>query len=128
MPLYILLLLVVGGISGVALLLHVLGKSKPVVLSANDARTAWLRLFPDDTISDIKIAENGRAALIATEHGPGLVWSFGIDTVARYLTDFSLSETKTRLKVKFHDFSAPKVSLTLTETERAIWREWMVPT
>lgn len=128
MPLPALLILVGGGIGGIALLLHFLGKSKPVILTSDAARTAWLRLFPDDTVTDITVSDNGHAALISTNHGTGLVWSFGVDTVARYLNDASITETKKRLKIRFHDFTAPMASIALTETERADWRQKMTHT
>lgn len=128
MPLPLLLLLVGGGIGSIALLLHFLGKSAPVVLTNDTTRIAWLRLFPDDTITDITISGDGHAALVSTNNGTGLVWSFGIDTVARYLSDARISETKKHLKIQFRDFTAPKASIALTETERANWRQKMVLT
>ncbi|MFT4958997.1 MAG: hypothetical protein ACI92Z_000069 [Paracoccaceae bacterium] len=128
MPLAILLILVAGGIGGVAVLLHFLGKSKPVILTTDAARTAWLRPFPDETVTDVTLADTGHAALIGTDHGPGLVWSFGIDTVARPLKDAKITETNKHLKIRFSDFTAPKAMITLSETERADWREKMAQT
>lgn len=125
MPLTILLILVGGGIGGIAVLLHVLGKSQPVVLTCDTARAAWLRLFPDDAVNDVTLSDTGHAALIGTDHGPGLVWSFGLDTVARYLHDTTISETQNRLKIRFPDFSAPQLSISLSETERSDWRAKM---
>ncbi|MBL4767953.1 MAG: hypothetical protein JKY94_09610 [Rhodobacteraceae bacterium] len=128
MPLAILLILVAGGISGLAVLLHILGKSKPVILTNDSARAAWLRLFPDEPVTDVTVANTGHAALIRTTNGPGLVWSFGVDTVARPLTDVKITETKKRLKIQFGDFTAPKAVVTLNETERADWRQKMAQT
>lgn len=128
MPLPLLLILVGGGIGGIALLLHLLGKSAPVVLTNDAARIAWLRLFPDDTVTDITVSGDGHAALISTNHGTGLVWSFGLDTVARYLNDARITETKKRLQIQFQDFTAPRALITLTKTERADWRQKMALT
>ncbi len=128
MPLSILLILVGGGIGGIALLLHFLGKSQPVVLTDNTARAAWLRLFPEDTITNVTVSDSGLAALIVTDQGPGLVWSFGIDTVARPLGDAEITESKKRLKIRFPDFSAPRALITLSETERTDWRQKMAQT
>jgi hypothetical protein len=121
-PLSILLILVGGGIGGIALLLHVLGKSQPVVLSDNAARAAWLRLYPEDTVLDVILSGTGHAALIKTDQGLGLVWSFGIDTVARQLDGAEIIETANQLKVRFPDFSAPQALIALSETERSDWR------
>lgn len=128
MPLSILLLLVIGGIGGIALLLHFLGKSQPVVLSDDEARLAWLRLYPEDTVVDVTLSDTGHAAIIKTGHGLGLVWSFGVDTVARQLDGAEIVETANRLKIRFPDFSAPQAAITLNETERADWRLKMAQT
>ena len=128
MPLYILLTLVIGGIAGIALLLHLMGKSAPLVMSSEDARAAWHRHFPDDEIKDALITGDGHAALIRTSQGPGLVWSFGADTVARHLRDFDVIEAPDHLRVIFHDFTAPKVTLHLDENERQHWQSLMSTT
>jgi hypothetical protein len=127
MPLNILLILVVGGIAMTALILHLLGKSRLTVLTTEDARTAWHRHFPDDEIFELIVARNGHAALVQTGQGPGLLWSFGADTVARHLRDYDVLEKPDQICVVFHDFTAPRVSLHLTEDERALWQELMEP-
>ncbi len=127
MSLNILLILVVGGITLIAVLLHFLGKSRLTVLSDEDARTAWHRHFPDDEIHDLVVAHDGHAALVQTGQGPGLLWSFGADTVARHLRDYDLIEEPDHLKIVFHDFTAPQVILHLSASERPAWQEMMVP-
>ena len=128
MPLPILLVLVVGGISAITLLLHLLGKSRLTVLTPTNARDAWHRHFPEDDIGDVVVAQDGHAAFVRTKQGPGLLWSFGADTVARHLVDFDLIETPDQLRVVFHDFTAPRVALHLTDTERPFWQEMMART
>jgi hypothetical protein len=125
LPLNILLILVVGGIAAIAALLHILGKSRQTVLSDEDARSAWHRHFPDDEILGLIVARDGHAALVQTGQGPGLLWSFGADTVARHLRDFDLLEEPNHLRVIFHDFTAPSVNLHLSDTERAAWKRKM---
>jgi len=127
MSLSLLIILVAGGISLIALLLHGLGKSQLTVLTTEEARSAWNRHFPDDEIMDVTVAQDGHAALVQTSQGPGLLWSFGADTVARHLRDFDLLEQTESLKVMFHDFTAPRVTLRLTETERPVWQKMMTP-
>ncbi len=128
MPLPALLILVIGGIGAIALLLHLMGKSRLTQLTTEDARSAWHRHFPDDDIQDVTVALSGHAALVRTAQGPGLLWSFGADTVARHLIDFDLIETPDHLQVIFHDFTAPRVNLHLTPSERAHWQTLMVLT
>jgi len=127
MPLPILLILVVGGIAAIALLLHLSGKSRRLVMSPEDARSAWHRHFPDDTIREALITPDGHAALILTDQGPGLVWAMGLGTAARHLLDVDLIDTPDGLTVMFHDFTAPNVTLHLPEDMRARWLTLMAP-
>ncbi len=127
MPLEILLVLVIGGIAGITLLLHLSGRSRMFDLTPETARAQWMRHFPDDVIIDIAVAHNGHAALVRTEAGAGLLWSFGADTVARHLRDFDWLETSDGIDVQFHDFSTPRARLRLDETERRHWQHLMDP-
>lgn len=128
MPLSVLLILVIGGITGIVLILHMTGKSGQTVLTPEDARTAWHRHFPDDSIDDVLTARDAHAALVMTNQGPGLLWSFGMDTVARHLWDFDLIDSPDGLRVEFHDFSAPHVRLRLDDDERNHWKHLLTPT
>lgn len=125
MPLEILLALVIGGIGTIATILHLTGRSAPAVLNCDAARRAWQRHFPADTIREVIPARNGHAALVLTSAGPGVIWAFGADTVARHLLDFSLHDVPDGLRLAFRDFGTPGVSLTLTDAERARWRQLM---
>ena len=122
MPLEILLALVAGGISITALILHLTGRSARTVMSDEQARDAWLRQFPEDTVGQILTAQDGHAALLQTSQGMGLVWAFGADTVARPLQGCKLRDVPTGLRVNFSEFAAPSTRLTLSETERTDWR------
>ncbi len=127
MPLEILLVLVVGGIAGITLLLHLTGRSEPFVLTPETARAQWLRHAPDDTIIDVTISNDRHAALVRTETGAGLLWSFGADTVARHLLDFDWIERPEGFEIQFHDFGTPGTLIHLDEIERAHWRHLMEP-
>lgn len=122
MPLDILLILVVVGIASIAVMLHLSGKSKRARLTADSARTAWVRHFPDDRVSAVLAAQDGHAALVTTSVGLGLIWSFGADTVARHLEQVSLEDTAKGLRFRFDDFTAPSVRVTLAPDERQLWR------
>lgn len=128
MPLIILLALVIVGISGIAVILHLMGKTSLRLMDPEDARAAWHRHVPDEAVQQVIVADSGHAALILTEQGPGLVWSFGADTVARHLLDFDLIDDGENLKVIFHDYTAPKAILQLTDAERRQWQSLMEPT
>ncbi|MEW2913051.1 hypothetical protein [Leisingera sp. JC11] len=121
MPLELLLALVAGGISGIAILLHLTGRSRQAVLTAASARSAWQRHFPNDSVVDVLPAASGQAALVLTEGGPGLLWAFGADTVGRHLAAGQVRETGTGLRFEFNDFAASGLSLALPESERQQW-------
>lgn len=127
MPLELLLALVVVGIAGIALLLHVMGRSDQICLTLEDARAEWLRHFPDDEIIDITLSQDTHAAVVRTVSGAGLLWSFGADTVGRHLIDFDMIETEQGLQVMFHDYATPKVTLQLTPFERRHFENLMKP-
>lgn len=121
MPLTVLVALVIGGVGGIALLLHLSGRSRRCVLTSETAEAAWLRQFPGDRVAEATVSKDGHAALILTERGLGLLWAFGADTVARRLENFDLIDKGDRLRVVFRDFTAPAVTLALDAFERRHW-------
>ncbi len=124
MPLEILLVLVIGGISGIALLLHVLGLSAPLIFKTEaDVNAAWLRAFPDDNFRAAQISADGRSALVESDQGTGLVWSFGADTTARLIHDAEIAAHPDGLTLHLAEFTAPSLTLKLAEADRALWRQ-----
>lgn len=124
MPLEILLILVVGGISAIAVMLHFTGRSTRRVIDADSARQEWLRLFPDDNITGVLLSQDRHSALIETPDARGLLWAFGADTVGRYLNDDStVHDHKHGLCIRFDDFTAPAARLSLSADERSQWKQ-----
>lgn len=122
MSLPVLLVLVVGGIAAIAVLLQLVGMSALRVFDGKaDAAERWLREFPSDDVVGVTMTYAGTTALIETRQGPGLVWAHGADTAARRLDHYDVSETKTGLRIDFHDFAAPHVHIRLEAEERAHW-------
>ena len=123
MPLDILLMLVVGGIAGIAILLHATGRSARKQFTVETAAKAWSRHFPDDPAGDILLSRSGQAAIVTSASGSGLIWAFGADDVARYLRQFDLRPWQKGLHITFHEYAAPGVWLTLSEDEKRLWTE-----
>lgn len=122
MPLPVLLLLVVGGIAGIAVLLHILGLSAPRrFISEADAKQAWLREFPLTKIRQVTLAQNASAAIIETSDGVGVVWPMGADSTARMVSGSQIRTTKSGLDVRLGDFTAPALRLDLPQDEAAKW-------
>jgi len=128
-PLHILLILVVGGIAGIALALHLLGLSQAPPLGPDSARAAWLRHFPDDPVNEVSVTRDGRAARIVTDHGRGIVWQMGADTCARTLNgEEQIHLHKGKVTVRLNDYAAPRIRLHLTPDEQDEWANWMTQT
>lgn len=129
MPLSILLPMVVLGIAGVAVLLHLMGLSRPAVLEdAAAAQRAWMDEFPEDPPKRIVLSHDRHAALVETEKGRGVVWPMGADTTARYLEGAKISRTVKGLRIDLPDYTAPRILLTLNDDEADQWPRMMEPT
>ncbi len=123
MPLEILLIFVVAGIAGIALLLHLLGLSRGAVFADEDAaRAAWLREFPYETPGRITLSSDRRAALVCTDRGTGVAWCLGADTVARPLAGADLRATEAGLRILFHDPALAPLTIALSAPDRAAWQ------
>ena len=122
MPLTILLPLVILGIAGIAVLLHLLGLSRTAGFETEaSARAAWLREFPDDVPRRITLCRNNSAALIDLADGEGVVWAMGADTTARHLSGAQIDRTDTGVRITLPDYTAPRIHLTLAEDEVPHW-------
>jgi len=123
MPLHILISLVIGGIAGIALLTHLFGLSRSLRYETDaDARTAWARSWPEDSIHAVHLAPDGSAALIETDHGPGLAFVMGADSSGHRLDGAEICETPDGLRILFHDFGAPRLDVALDPAARAHWQ------
>ena len=122
MPLSILLPMVIFGIAGIALLLHLMGWSRPAILEDKTAAEhAWLEEFPDDPPKRVVLSHDHHAALVATEKGDGVVWPMGADSTARYLSGAKLLRTGMGLRIDLPDYTAPRIHLRLDADEANQW-------
>lgn len=122
MPLIVLLVLVVGGIVGIAVLLHLIGLSKAKVFDQSSARAAWLREWPQACVQDIDLSQDHRVALIHSTHGPGLVWAMGADSAARLAKKVEISPHERGLFVSLNSFDAPRIKANLSPQQVSTWR------
>lgn len=122
MPLSILLPMVIVGIAGIVVLLHLLGLSRRVVLADEAAaRAAWLDEFPEDTPARVILSHDHHAALVEASAGWGVVWPMGADTTARPLDGARITRTRTGLRIDLPDYTAPRIHLRLDATEADEW-------
>jgi hypothetical protein len=128
MPLSILLPMVVIGIAGIAVLLHLLGLSRPLRFAdAAAARAAWAREFPELPAERVILCHNHAAALIETAQGDGVVWPMGADSTGRLLNGARIEPTAHGVRLHLPDFTAPYVHLHLDPDEAALWLEKLEP-
>ena len=122
MPLTVLIPMVVLGIAGITLLLHVMGRSTMASFESEEAAArAWLREYPDTPAARVILSHDRHAALIETARGPGIVWPMGADTTARFLRQARITRTGTGLRVDLPDFAAPHIHLSLDQDEADLW-------
>jgi hypothetical protein len=128
MSLQVLLLLVVGGIAGIAILLHIMGLTEPRRFKdGSDALAAWAREVPEQVPSELHLSSDNRAALILLDNGFGIVWCHGDDTVARHIPVLQPQKTKRGLRFSFPDFGASALDVHLDAPEQARWLQMLRP-
>jgi hypothetical protein len=121
MPLEVLLILVVGGIAGIALLLQLLGYSRAEPFTEDTARAAWVRAEPDVPAHAVHLSDDRMAALVETGRGPAIVWHMGTDTTAHWLKGARTSRSNTGLRILLNDFAAPSVRVKLSPGATSRW-------
>ncbi|MEO1139305.1 MAG: hypothetical protein AAFW87_07605 [Pseudomonadota bacterium] len=126
MPLSILIPMVILGIAGIAVLLHVLGLTRPASFDTQeDASRAWLREFPEHHTTRVVLSHDRHAALVETAQGPGVVWAMGADSTARFLNGAQIARTRKGLRIALPDYTAPRIHLTLDADEADQWPSLM---
>lgn len=129
MPLPILLSLVICGIAGIALALHLLGLSNAPTFTEQSAHDTWLRHRPDDIVRDITLSSDKRAARVTTDAGRGILWQMGADTCARMLNGTEqIAARGTTVTLRRKDYTAPSIRLNLSAQDKEEWANWMTQT
>jgi len=120
MPLEILGPLVVVGIGGIVLLIHLLGWSATRVL-ADEAEVAAMLIgdFPEVSVKRVALGDDGASALVETAEGLGLVRAMGVGWLTRLLGAGAASAQVEgdEVHVYMADFGAPEVSIRLADAE-----------
>jgi len=123
MTLTVLLLLVAGGIAGIAILLHLLGMSKPRIFETEaEVQAVWLAEYPDTLVRKILLSKNQHFALVRSSAGEGVVWPMGADGAARLLLGVEITDMPYGLELSLPDYTAPEIRLKLDPNEAEEWR------
>lgn len=119
MPLHILGALVVLGIGGVVLLVHLLKMSRADGFAdAAAARNAFLADFPETETGEATLTDDRRAAILTTAAGAGLVMRFGAGRLTRLIGPGDVSRIEDRpgaLRLRLADFGAPVIDLAFAD-------------
>lgn len=122
MPLEILGALVVFGIGGVVLLIHLLRMSRPTAFGDDaEARRVFAADYPEPVIRALILAEDGRAVVLETDHGPGLLTAFGNGRFTRLFSRGDIRRVDDRggrLRVILDDFGAPSLTIAFADPQR----------
>lgn len=122
MPLSILLPMVVLGILGIALILHLKGFTKSLQF-ANEAevRQHVHRLLPFVEVTSVLLSQDGKAAIVTTPELRYLIWSFGADCTLHGLTGAEIEDIPEGAHFHLHDFAAPGPKIALSHAEKPLW-------
>lgn len=123
MPLTLLLILVIGGIAGIAVLTIALGLGQRAQLrDAAHLRAVWDADNPDMPSASAHLSATGHAGLIErADGGLGIVWAMGADFATRPLTGAQIRSRRGRNVISTGDFTAPRIRLNLSIDEARTW-------
>ena len=126
MSLWVTLVIVTVGISGIIALVHFTGGSTRARLESKAKVLAmWNIEFPDRPAISALLEPSGFAALIDLENNAtGLLWAMGDGVAGRVLTTGSFSQHGTELRVELPDITAPNIDIKIEDKMvRRIWAE-----
>jgi hypothetical protein len=126
MSIWITLLIVAAGISGVVALVHFTGGSAQARLESKpEVLEMWLGECPDHPALDALLEPEGYAALIdLKDGGTGLLWAFGDGVVGRVLEAGEFWQKDNTLWIDLPDLTAPHIDVLIEEPMvRRIWAE-----
>ncbi len=122
MPLWLLVVLVVGGIGMTVLAVHVTGGTVMARLAdERQARERYIQDFPEDQIETVVLDADGRNAVLALAGGAaGIIHAFGDRFLTRRLVGDGVvvaSGDSRALTVTLDDFTCPALSMRFCDDE-----------
>jgi len=126
MSLWVTLLIVAVGITGIVALVHFTGGSARARLEKKaEVLAMWQNECPDHPADNVLLEPSGFAALIDLESGgTGILWAIGDGVVGRVLEAGEFWQNNNTLWIDLPDFTAPHIDVTIHEPMvRRIWSE-----
>ncbi|MAM63744.1 hypothetical protein [Maritimibacter sp. UBA3975] len=122
MPLWLLGIIVVVGLTAIWLVMRVYGFDRPLTLTHEVVAQEFAVDNPGLTPEDIHLAKSGQSALVHAGGSTYVLWVMGQDVATHDLAKARVSDAESGLTLRLPDFAAPRVTLTLTEDEKARWK------
>ncbi|SFG97323.1 hypothetical protein SAMN04488020_105181 [Palleronia marisminoris] len=88
---------------------------------ADGARNAWQAAFPGDRVHNSIVGEDGRAALVETDWGCGVICQRG--ALARRLDKAATAISADGLHIHLQDDAVTRVTVKLNPADAALWHE-----
>lgn len=126
MPLPVLGALVVLGIGGLVLLVHLFGWSKrPQYADDREAAEALLTDYPHASVRAVFLADDRRAALFVLADGVGFAAPFGEGRLTRVIGADDVQRVEDGpggLTIRLNDYTAPRLSVAMKDAAaRQAW-------
>ncbi|MGH1367858.1 MAG: hypothetical protein ACRBCL_04520 [Maritimibacter sp.] len=122
MPLSLLVPTVLLGLALIALTLWSLGFATPCALSVKRVQEAFIA-DQGRAADSVTLTGNRLAALVCAQNEYFVAWAMGADVVLRDLAGAILTDTAQGARITLPDFAAPRVNLSLSAQDRALWHE-----
>ena len=127
MPLPLLGALVVFGIGGLVLLIHLFGWTRrPAFADTDEAAQALLTDYPHAAIKSAELADDGRSALFVLPNAIGYAAPFGDGRLTRVIEAGDLKSVDAAgdgLTLRLTDYTAPRLSISMRDPKaQDTWR------
>ncbi|MZR13571.1 hypothetical protein GQE99_11145 [Maritimibacter sp. DP07] len=121
MPLWLLGIIVVVGLTAIWVFMRLYGFDKSLKLTHEMAGQEFTTDNPGLVAEDIVLARSGQAALIRAAGDTYVLWVMGQDVATHNLARARVTEAPEGVTLRLPDFAAPKVTIHLTDDEKRTW-------
>lgn len=105
----------IGGVSGFNRL------KRARLRTDEDARNGWLAHFPGDRVTESVVSRDGRAALVDTSWGTGVLCRGG--AMARRLDGAEVAQVSDGLEIRFNSVDLPRIRVLLPDAVADRWAD-----
>lgn len=122
MPLWLMGIVVVVGLTAIWLVMRLYGFDRPLSLTPETAGEEFMNDNSGLVPEEILLASSGQSALIRAGGDLHVLWVMGQDVATRKLARARVTDAPEGLTLRLPDFTAPRLTLRLTDEEKRAWR------